>query len=202
MPTERRSTPDSDILSCSISRPPTEAEISRSGSRSSTCLSVTSDEPNSVKKLAGNSNSMGDRQPPQQPSGGGQTADLRRPQASPLAGAPGAGQPPSSMAAGQAMSSQYALAAQQYQQAALAMAAAGSANPMAGQLAQAQLLAQYQQLAMNPEMLLKQYPHIPGAAGLAGPPHMLGRNPAADHHLLLQQAREREVAAERERQAR
>ena len=144
---------------------------------------------------------MGDRQPPQQPSGGGQAADLRRPQASPLAGAPGAGQPPSSMAAGQAMSSQYALA-QQYQQAALAMAAAGSANPMAGQLAQAQLLAQYQQLAMNPEMLLKQYPHLPGAAGLAGPPHMLGRNPAADHHLLLQQARDREVAAERERQAR
>ena len=106
--------------------------------------------------------------------------------------------------AGQAMTSQYALAAQQYQQAALAMAAAGSANPMAVQ-AQAQLgqqlLAQYQQLAMNPEMLLKQYPHLPGA-GLAGPPHMLGRNPAADHHLLMQQAREREVAAERERQAR
>ena len=143
---------------------------------------------------------MGDRQPPQQPPGGG-AADLRRPQASP-AGAPGA-QPPSSMA-GQAMTSQYALAAQQYQQAALAMAAAGSANPMAVQ-AQAQLgqqlLAQYQQLAMNPEMLLKQYPHLPGA-GIAGPPHMLGRNPAADHHLLMQQAREREVAAERERQAR
>ena len=142
---------------------------------------------------------MGDRQPPQQPPGGGGPADLRRPQASPVGAAPGA-QPPNSMA-GQAMSSQYALAAQQYQQAALAMAAAGSANPMAGQLAQAQLLAQYQQLAMNPEMLLKQYPHLPGA-GLAGPPHMLGRNPAADHHMLLQQAREREVAAERERQAR
>ena len=137
---------------------------------------------------------MGDRQPSQQPPGG---ADLRRPQASP---ATSAGQPNSSNIAGQSMSSQYALAAQQYQQAA-ALALAGAQNPMAVQ-AQAQLFAQYQQLAMNPEMLLKQYPHLAGA-GIAGPPHLLGRNPATEHQLLLQQAREREMAAaERERRER
>ena len=143
---------------------------------------------------------MGDRQPPQPPSTG---ADLRRPQVSP---APGVGPPTSggsSMAGNPAgmPASQYALAAAQYQQAALALAASGqgAANPMAVQHAQAQILAQYQQFAMNPEMLLKQYPHLAG--NLAGPPHLLGR-PNADHHLLLQAQREREIAAERERQQR
>ena len=143
---------------------------------------------------------MGDRQPPQPQSAG---ADLRRPQASP---APGVGPPPtsggSSIANPAAMpASQYALAAAQYQQAALALAASGQggANPMAMQHAQAQILAQYQQFAMNPEMLLKQYPHLAG--NLAGPPHLLGR-PNADHHMLLQAQREREMAAERERQQR
>merc|ERR1739838_1217686 len=49
-------------------------------------------------------------------------------------------------------------------------------------------------------MILQQYPHLK-AAGLAAPPHMLGRNPATEHMHMLQ-AREREVQMERERQSR
>ena len=94
----------------------------------------------------------------------------------------------------------YAALSQQYHAAAAMQALTGS-NPMAAQAQAAQLLAQYQQSlasSLTPDMILKQYPHLT-AAGLAAPPHMLGRNPASDHMHMLQ-AREREIQAERERQ--
>lgn len=127
--------------------------------------------------------SMGDRQPqqPQQPPS--------RPQQQQQASASAA-----AAAASGLMSQHYAL---QYQ---AAMQQAFSAGAAGNHLAQAQLLAYQQSLqaALTPDMILKQYPHL-AAAGLAAPPHLLGgRNPAADHHLMLQQqAREREMAQHR-----
>ena len=111
-------------------------------------------------------------------------------------------QPPPTSAAAQmnALTSaqHYAALSQQYHAAAAMQALTGS-NPMAAQAQAAQLLAQYQQsLAMSPDMILKQYPHLT-AAGLAAPPHLLGRTPASDHMHMLQ-AREREIQVERERQ--
>ena len=114
--------------------------------------------------------------------------------------------PPTTSAAAQmnALTSaqHYAALTQQYHAAAAMQAFTGS-NPMAAQAQAAQLLAQYQQslaTSLTPDMILQQYPHLK-AAGLAAPPHMLGRNPATDHMHMLQ-AREREVQMERERQSR
>ena len=82
------------------------------------------------------------------------------------------------------------------------------ANPMAAQAAASQLFAaqQYQQslAQLTPDMILKQFPHL-ASASLNAPPHLLGRGPAAPgaaEHLHLLQAREREIAAERERRER
>ena len=114
--------------------------------------------------------------------------------------------PPTTSAAAQmnALTSaqHYAALTQQYHAAAAMQAFTGS-NPMAAQAQAAQLLAQYQQslaTSLTPDMILQQYPHLK-AAGLAAPPHMLGRNPATEHMHMLQ-AREREVQMERERQSR
>ena len=118
-------------------------------------------------------------------------------------------QPPLTSAAAASLNAltsaqQYAHSIQQYHAVSATMQALAGTSPMAAQAQAAQLLAQYQQSlaasSITPDMLLKQYPHL-AAAGMSAPPHLLARSPASDH-LHLMQAREREIAAERERRER
>lgn len=203
---QQSSSPDSGVSSLKVEASGSSSSNSiadRSGSRSST-LSSGDD---SVKAVKASNTSMGDRQQQQQQAAAAvaaaaaAAASAGRPPAttmSAVAAAASAAVPTSAAAA--SLNAHYA-ALSQYQAAAMALSQAAAANPMAAQ--QAQLLAQYQQqfansLTPTPDMIIKQYPHL--AAGLSGPPHLLGRIPGAEHQMHM--LREREMAAERERQLR
>ena len=184
----------------------------RAGSRSSTLSS--SDDSVKVKPMGdsmrpASASLPASQQPPQQPqlppgSGPPGAGQLVRPSPT-AAGMPPQPPPTSASTAAVAVAQHYAQLSQHYH-AAAAMQALGAANPIAAQQAAAAtqiLAAQYQQslASMTPDMLLKQFPHL-STASLNAPPHLLGRAPGNAEHLHLLQARERELAAERERQQR
>ena len=193
-------------------RPPTEGGLSassgdtRAGSRSST-LSSSGDDSVKVKSMG---DSIRPLQPPQPqhphhpPTSAPPASNLVRPSPAMPQPPPTSSTPTLPAVAGLA-AQHYAQLSQHYHAAAAMQAL--STNPMAAQAAATQLLAaQYQQslASLTPDMILKQFPHL-ATASLNAPPHLLGRAPGAPgaaEHLHLMQAREREMAAERERRER
>ena len=177
----------------------------RAGSRSST-LSSSDDSVKQVKHMENRPSAVG-TQPPPGSGPPGPPGPVRPSPTSMASGMPPQPPPTSASTAAVAVAQHYAQLSQHYH-AAAAMQALGAANPLAAQQAAAatQLLAaQYQQslASLTPDMLLKQFPHL-STASLNAPPHLLGRAPgnAQAEHMHLLQAREREMAAERERQQR